>query len=522
MHTFFMMEYTLKSRDSHIYIKHNIFVTPNTALFRSNLINNIICGIIRQIYNFIAKVKNGGTKMYTNFNTNSKAIIIGMTDTGEKIPAASGRISTQPGTALEILELSKDAEKNANLISKVTRSGHTSTLEHTVFNIAFQNVSVLVEQFVIEFRLASFTVKSRRYVDFAKLGYYVPRFESKSVHDKYIAFMDYLYGEYQAFIDAGIPKEDARFLLPYSLYSNFYCTLNARELINMLYAMIYGRGSQYKEIKTLGESLLEQARSMTPGIFTDFEGRRPTVQDIPTYSYKPNKELIKQEPAVELLCYTSEASKAVARAALIEGCNLPTAQIEEIISDKNECVSIIEKVINSKRQRPLEAATFTFRINNVSLSCLTHFARHRIHSIGIPSLALTDRTRHILPKTIAENSNLKERYCQAFVKTAALYEELKALGVDEETLAYIQLSGNTIDIVTTINARELLLFMKLRSCNRAQWEIRDFAVDMLKKLREVDETIFKFYGPSCYVNKCPEGPMTCGKALEIKEFFSKL
>ena len=45
--------------------------------------------------------------MTTEFNTNSKALIIGLTDTGERIPAASGRISTQPGTALEILELSK-------------------------------------------------------------------------------------------------------------------------------------------------------------------------------------------------------------------------------------------------------------------------------------------------------------------------------------------------------------------------------------------------------------------------------
>ena len=456
------------------------------------------------------------------FNINSKAIIIGMTDTGERIPAASGRISTQPGTALEILELSKDAQKNASLISKVTRSGHTSTVEHTVFNLAFQNVSVLVEQFVIEFRLASFTVKSRRYVDFAKLGYYTPHFESKNVQDKYIEHMEYLYKEYGNFIEAGIPKEDARFLLPYSLYSNFYCTLNARELINMLYAMIYGRGSQYKELKTLGESLLEQASRMTPGIFTDFETRRPAVCDIPSYDYKPDRELIKAEAPVELLSFTPDASKAVARAALIEGCNLPTAQIENIISDEKECSSIIEKVINSKRQRPLEAACFTFRINNVSLSCLTHFARHRMHSIGIPSLALTDRRRHILPDTIAENAELKERYCKAFEKTAALYEELKACGVSEETLAYVQLSGNTLDIVTTINARELLLFMKLRSCNRAQWEIRDFAVEMLKKLREADETIFKFYGPSCYVHKCPEGPMTCGKAAEIKEFFTNL
>ena len=460
--------------------------------------------------------------MTTEFNTNSKAIIIGLTDTGEKIPAASGRISTQPGTALEILELSKDAQKNANLISKVTRSGHNSTVEHTVFNLAFQNVSVLVEQFIIEFRLASFTVKSRRYVDFAKLGYYVPHFASKSVHDKYMAHMDYLYKEYEAFIDAGIPKEDARFLLPYSLYSNFYCTLNAREMINMLYAMIYGRGSQFAEIRTLGESLLEQAKRLTPGIFTDFENRRPTVQDVPVFNYKPDLDLIKEEAPVELLSYTPEASKVIARAALIESCNLPTAQIEKITADKNECASIIKTVINSKRQRPLEAATFTFRINNVSLSCLTHFARHRIQSIGIPSLTLTDRRRHILPETIAQKPGYKERYCEAFTKTADLYYELKKSGISEELLAYMQLSGNTVDIVTTINGRELLLFMKLRSCNRAQWEIRDFAVDMLKKLRKAEPNIFNFYGPSCFVYKCTEGAMTCGQAAEVIENFKNL
>ena len=460
--------------------------------------------------------------MTTEFNTNSKAIIIGLTDTGEKIPAASGRISTQPGTALEILELSKDAQKNANLISKVTRSGHNSTVEHTVFNLAFQNVSVLVEQFVIEFRLASFTVKSRRYVDFAKLGYYVPHFESKAIHDKYMAHMDYLYKEYEAFIEAGVPKEDARFLLPYSLYSNFYCTLNAREMINMLYAMIYGRGADFAEIKALGESLLEQARRLTPGIFTDFENRRPTVQDVPKFNYKPDLDLIKDEAPVELLSYTPNASKVIARAALIESCNLPTAQIEKITDNENECASIIKTVINSKRQRPLEAATFTFRINNVSLSCLTHFARHRIQSIGIPSLTLTDRRRHILPETIATKPALKERYCDAFTKTADLYDELKKNGISDELLAYLQLSGNTVDIVTTINGRELLLFMKLRSCNRAQWEIRDFAIDMLKKLREADKTVFNFYGPSCYVSKCPEGPLTCGKATEVIETIKNL
>lgn len=461
--------------------------------------------------------------MDTEFNINSKAIIIGMTDTGERIPAASGRISTKPGTALEIFEASKDAEKNASLISKVTRSGHNSTVEHTVFNLAFQNVSVFTEQFVIEFRLASFTVKSRRYVDFGSLGYYVPQFGSKSIQDKYIAHMNYLYGEYSSFIDDGIPKEDARFLLPYSLYSNFYCTVNARELINMLYAMIYGRGSFSPELKALGLSLYEQAKSLTPGIFADFETRRPSLPDVPVFSYKKDSETFESdEEKTELLNYTPDGARTVARAALIEFSALSTLQIEKIVSDSRECESIIKKVIDSKRQRPLEAVSFTFRINGVSLSCLTHFARHRMQSIGIPSLSLTDRRKYILPPTIKEKPELLERYKIAFEKTAELYDDFKRLGVDEGLLPYIQLSGNAVDIVTTLNARELLLFMKLRSCNRAQWEIREYAVDMLKKLRAAEPEIFKHYGPSCFVYKCPEGALTCGKAQEVREAFKEL
>lgn len=102
----------------------------------------------------------------SDFQT-SGALIIGLSDCGEKVTAAGGRVSTQEGTALSIWAKSQDDEKNANLIDKVTRSGHNSVVEHTYFNLAFQNVSAVVEQFIIEFRLASFTVKSRRYVDFS-------------------------------------------------------------------------------------------------------------------------------------------------------------------------------------------------------------------------------------------------------------------------------------------------------------------------------------------------------------------
>lgn len=109
----------------------------------------------------------------------SGVYVLGYSNCGEKMCAAGGRISTQPGNALGIWDKSQDDEKNANLIDKVTRSGHNSTVEHIMFNLAFNDVSVIVEQFMIEFRLASFTVKSRRYVDFYDAGFYVPEFKSE-------------------------------------------------------------------------------------------------------------------------------------------------------------------------------------------------------------------------------------------------------------------------------------------------------------------------------------------------------
>lgn len=450
----------------------------------------------------------------------SGALIIGMTDTDEKVTAASGRISTQEGTALSIWDKSQDREKNANLIGKVTASGHTSTVEHTYFQLAFQNVTAVVEQFIIEFRLASYTVKSRRYVNFSDAGFYVPEFNDAEIEKTYKEHMSKMFALYDELCENGVLREDARFVLPYCLYSNFFCSVNGREFLNMLTAMVCGRGAKYPEIKKLGLELYEQAKEKAPGIMASFNPEK-AVCDVPDLSFidiKPEHTSI----PVELLSYTPDAAKCVARNALISGGNYSTEQIENIISDENTTKKIVEAVVKCKRPRPLECANYTLRFNNVSLSCITHFARHRIQSIEIPELIKTDRMSYIVPPVLKDKPELLAKYENAFKETAEEYARLKNLGIPEELLVYYQLSGNTLDIVTTMNARQLMLFMRLRSCTRAQWEIQEYAVDALRQLRKIEPVIFNFYGPSCFVSACPEGRMTCGKAAEIKEKFSNL
>lgn len=452
----------------------------------------------------------------------SGAYLIGITDCDEEVCAASGRISTQSGTALEIFERSHDKEKNANLIGKVTRSGHTSTIEHAFFNLAFENVSVVVEQFMIEFRLASFTVKSRRYVDFSDCGYYMPEFKSEEDKELYTKTMDELFASYTALCEGGVPKEDARFVLPYCFYSNFYCSLNGRELTNVLNAMIYGRGRKIKEIYEIGVSLLSQVREKVPGIFTDFETKSGRYHDEFDLGIEV-EESTKYETKCEILSVTNDGEKNICRTSLAEQYNYSQKTIENIVSDEENVKKILNALAKSTRPRALESYNCTVRFNGVSLACLTHFARHRMQNICIPNLMKARRDDYVLPETVKESGEHLKLYNNCFDKMNILFKELKNKGYDENVLIYCVLSGNTLDIVTTMNAREMLLFFRLRSCTRAQWEIQEYAVEFLSLLRKISPKLFSLYGPSCYVTGvCPEGRLSCGRSAEIKETFKNL
>ncbi len=285
--------------------------------------------------------------------------------------------------------------------------------------------------------------------------------------------------------------------------------------------MIYGRGKDIGEIYRLGLSLLSQAREIAPGIFTDFELRAEKYTD--GYDFEFDFEEEKSDSLCDILSFTPEGEKAVAKTALIEKYNCSNSAAEKIVDNKDNIDKIISSVMRSKRPRALEAYNCTVRFNGVSLSCLTHFARHRIQGLCVPNLMKTSRENYIIPETVKADEKLLSVYKNAFDLMKNLYNSLKGKGYSANVLIYCVLSGNTLDIVTTMNARELLLFFKLRSCTRAQWEIQEFAVDLLKKLRTVSPSLFKLYGPSCYsAGACPEGRLTCGRAAEIKAKFSLL
>jgi thymidylate synthase (FAD) len=453
-----------------------------------------------------------------------KIEIIAHTPDIEKLCTTAIRQTYRPEHPKELLETT-DQKTIEKLIENITRMGHFSTLEHGCFTISFNNVSVFFEEFLIEHRLASYSVKSRRYVNYGEAGFVIPDYFDKNpdLRKRYVETMNFLFDTYKFLIEKGVPIEDARFVLPYSFHTSIIATMNVRELIHFLHACIYGRGKRFEEIRKIGETLLEKVQKIAPNIYKDLKNLEPEFPDneeemkrIASFHTKQRKK-----PKVEILWHIDNPDKKVAISALIRSKKVNMEEIEEKLTEIKE--KVIDVVLNSKRPRELEQINFTFRINNVSLSTLTHISRHRIQSLIVPSFTEFGKSHdYIVPKSVTATREIEKRYRLAFEKSSELHEFLLKNHVPEELLVYNYLSGNLVDIITTMNARELYHFFRLRCCMRAQWEVRDIANEMLIRVKKIAPLTFKKAGPSCYLyGKCTEGKFACGKFTEIVEKYKK-
>ena len=429
------------------------------------------------------------------------AVILSASDEGIRVSAASARISTTEGSALSAFEKGDGAERDLKLIRKVLASGHRTIVEHQTYTIAFHDVSVLAEELLIECRLASYTVKSRRYVNFSGAGYIVPEGLSEAEEAAFRANMDARFETYEQLLSLGIPREDARFVLPYCFKSNFYMTLNARELAHVIASMLNGRMSLYPEMRRLGESLKAQLDARFPGVL-DAE-----LKDAPVY----HRASLPAEPTVPHAVHSSVDMRPAfgAKEALEQAMRF---------SGRFEAEDY-RALVRDARPRELETISYGFTVQNISLACVTHFARHRMQTLLAPDVetALLGGG-YVLPDTVTANPDALILYTRAFEDNARAAREMLDGGAPRETLAYYALAGCTVDILTVMNARELLHFLKLRTCSRAQWEIRRAAEAMLARLQGDFPQLFRLYGPGCAVTgRCPEGRLSCGRIRKTEE-----
>ena len=447
-----------------------------------------------------------------------------------KIVTAAGKLSRFPGTVTEVYESCNDFEKNVKFIKRVIGMGHESITDHDFLVFSMEDVSIIVEQILIEERFSAFTIKSRREVDFENSGYVVPTFKDnegfllenqEELNKMYIDHMDYLFKSYGDLTRNNVSYEDARFVLPYCFHSNLIMGIDAHVVKNLIVRFTKGKESKIDELREVGEKMLEIVKVRAPylvDVIKDAEieqGIREKLDEI----VEDNKyEIIDK---VKLTNYTPDIDKQIFVSALMQTYQFPYEKAcmiyEEKIANNLEYKEELMKVIVSDFDRlPLTQVNFSFQIP-ISLAVLTHITRHRTHGIMVPDFVpVHDLREYKTPPKIRSIAN--DWYDNLYEENAKMYEKFKEMGVRDEDLIYFHLSGTMVNIVTNIDGKTLAWILRLRLCNKAQWEIANVTRQMKELVLNTSEIYPEILGPDCEVKGvCIEGKESCGKIKVLEK-----
>lgn len=250
---------------------------------------------------------------------------------------------------------------------------------------------------------------------------------------------------------------------------------------------------------------------------------------------------------VNLLAHTPDPEKVIAASAKL--CYSPVG-IEALYENMNEesTGAFLDKLMEYGHFSPLEHISFTFAVEGVSRVLTHQLVRHRIASYSQQSQRYVklEAFEYIIPPAIESNPEVRDMFVRAMAEDQKVYDAISERLEEDYYLKYLekgysekkarsQAEKSAVEdarfvfpnacetkIVVSMNARSLLNFFNHRCCNRAQWEIRELATEMLRIVKYVAPNVFQNSGPKCLNGPCPEGKMTCGSIAEVRASFGVL
>ncbi len=454
----------------------------------------------------LKEVKNLLSKFSESLSEDEREKIKTITEfTPETISAAYARISRAPEVIWELRKIARNEVERARKSNEkiVFGLGHSSIAEHAVFNIDFVNISRLAVEFLEHFRLASFTEKSQRYVKFEDDFLLPTEFLGTIFEEDYYKLMRYLFSKYEGYYeeisrryqDEGMKKkeadlkakEDARYILPLSTFTQVGTTFNARTLERVIQK---AKAHPLMEVREMGEKLERETSSITPSLikYTKPEGfhlfTEKLLDEVVSDVFKDRDFATDKGigDLVELIGYEEYADEKILALILFKrkGVSFEMAlklakEMEE--RDKKRIFYTIFENLESYHSllREFEGVDFEF-ILTVSASCFAQLKRHRMASLiqspYNPNLGV------VVPP-IFKKFNLEGDFLKTVERINEFYEKIsKGMGVASQ---YVLTNAHKKRVYIKMNLRELYHFMRLREDVHAQWEIRNIA----KNIREI-------------------------------------
>ena len=208
---------------------------------------------------------------------------------------------------------------------------------------------------------------------------------------------------------------------------------------------------------------------------------------------------------VQLIASTADAARLCGEAAAV-------------CTNSQNPDSALRHAVGSGHTSVLEHAVFTFRVEGLSRAALAQLTRHRLASFDVQSQRYVklDKPELVMPETIRESVFSKEA-AELMDQCMALYRRMVESDIPCEDARYVTPQAVPTTLLMTMNARELLHFFSLRTCNRAQWEIRALADEMLRICKRNAPALFENAGPGCVTGRCPE-KRPCGQSRHKDEW----
>ena len=205
----------------------------------------------------------------------------------------AARVSTAGETTLE--KVGESSERDAGLINYLARERHGSPFEHTSMTF-FVSAPIFVFREFMRHRIASYNEESGRYRELRPV-FYIPNKDRKLVQvgkTGAYTFVDgtpeqlditvnaiketciVAYDNYQKILASGVAREVARAVLPVTLYSSMYVTMNARALMNFLSLRTSSPDSHFpsypqREIEMVAEKMEKHFAELMPMTYAAFQ-----------------------------------------------------------------------------------------------------------------------------------------------------------------------------------------------------------------------------------------------------------
>jgi len=202
---------------------------------------------------------------------NLKVELINYTRDSEKVVALAAKLCYSESDVSGLKE-DIDSKDISVFIKKLISLNHLSPLEHASFTFGVEGVSRALLAQITRHRIASFSVKSQRYVKADNFNYIVPpaiKALGKEAVTEFENQMKIMQGYYNSWLEklgsGEKGNEDARFVLPNAAETKFLVTMNARELMHFFNLRCCNRAQW--EIRELAYKMLSLVYNVAPNIF---------------------------------------------------------------------------------------------------------------------------------------------------------------------------------------------------------------------------------------------------------------